>query len=123
MNKSLNGSSQKQEFFRSSVVTPTGCLIRCQCDHVFSPSDPPQIETCPECGRNYLPGFVYGIEVLSKRSGMSLGIVQGEAVGDDLDRLAEWAVEERFGPDWNDFCSWQIVNGTGAYFGTEIEKT
>jgi hypothetical protein len=71
----------------------------------------------------YQPGFTYDIEVVSRRSGMSLGIVHGESAGDDLTKLADRAVEERYGPDCREFCSWHVDNLSNAYFGAEREES
>jgi hypothetical protein len=123
MKDSSAGTEPKKEYVRCSVVTPTGCLIRCVCGNVFSPAELPRDETCPECGRVYQPGFTYDIEVVSRRSGMSLGIVHGESAGDDLTKLADRAVEERYGPDCREFCSWHVDNLSNAYFGAEREES
>jgi hypothetical protein len=123
MKESLSDTMQKHEYLRCSVMTPTGCLIRCQCGNVFSPSDLPEEETCPECGRAYHPGFIYDIEVVSKRSGMSLGVLHAESVGEDLNQLSEYTVQARYGVDCHEFCSWQITNRSVAYFGADREES
>ena len=123
MRDAITGIDQKKEYVRCSVVTPTGCMIRCMCGNVFSPADPRGVESCPECSRVFQPGFTYDIEVLSRRSGMSLASIHGEQVGSDLNDLVNRAVVQRFGPECDEFCTWQIKNHNNAYFDVEREES
>jgi hypothetical protein len=117
MKDALTNPAHETKFVCSSMETPTGCQIRCFCGNVFTSAESPQDEICSDCGRTFHPGYIVDVEVVSKRSGMSLGMIHCEGVGKDLDHLVHGAVAEKFGADCSEFCSWQLKNSSAAYFG------
>jgi len=123
MKDSFNDRIQKASYVRCSVATPSGCLIRCLCGNVFNPGAEGVEEFCPECNRVFQPGFKYDVEVTSRRSGMALALLHGEEIGLDLDGMVLKAVEERFGPDYDGYCSWKVTHCDAAYFDLEREES
>ena len=123
MKDSLVHGKQSEQHVCCSVVTPSGCLIRCLCGNLFSPVNSPDVEVCPECQHAFSPGFIYQVEVTSRRSGMTLGIHHDEQAGTDLEAMVFGTVAARFGSECDSGCMWKVRSFEKAYFDVEIEES
>lgn len=112
----MSSPIKKHGPLKCSTFTPQGLSIKCVCDNVFAVVEIGEPAECPECKRKFEPGFAVKATVLSKYSGMPVGVFAGAETAVTPDEAVLKAAARLYDPEMLDKLICKLDESEPAFF-------